>query len=65
MTIVEEHKPEYRKYYYEGDKLHRADGPAVEWANGTKEWWLNGKRHRADGPAVEHWTGRKIGRAHV
>ena len=26
---------------------HRRGGlPAVEWANGSKEWWVNGKRHR-------------------
>jgi hypothetical protein len=37
-------------------KQHREDGPAVEWAEGTKEWWIQGKRHREDGPAVE-WTG--------
>jgi len=24
--------------------LHREDGPAVEWINGTKQWWLNGKQ---------------------
>ena len=24
-------------------KLHREDGPAIEWANGDKMWWLNGK----------------------
>lgn len=23
-------------------------------ADGSKEWWLNGKRHREDGPAKEH-----------
>ena len=28
-------------------KLHRLDGPACEWANGTKEWWVNGKLHRS------------------
>ena len=22
-------------------KLHRVDGPAIEYADGTKEWWLN------------------------
>ena len=22
-------------------KLHREDGPAVEWADGSKYWWLN------------------------
>ena len=34
--------------------LHRIGGPAVELANGHKEWWVNGKRHRIDGPAVEY-----------
>ena len=23
-------------------KLHREDGPAVEWSCGTKEWFING-----------------------
>jgi hypothetical protein len=32
--------------------LHREDGPAVEWSNGDKAWYLNGNYHRADGPAV-------------
>ena len=34
-------------------KLHREDGPAIEYANGTKFWYLNGKRHREDGPAIK------------
>ncbi len=38
-------------------ELHRVNGPAIEWANGHKEWCLNGKRHRTDGPAIE-WTNR-------
>jgi hypothetical protein len=29
------------------------------YADGSKEWWLNGKRHREDGPAVEHADGYK------
>jgi hypothetical protein len=33
---------------------HRTDGPAAEWANGYKAWYLHGERHRTDGPAVEH-----------
>ena len=36
-------------------KLHRDDGPACEWTDGSKWWWVNGKRHRTDGPACE-WT---------
>ena len=38
-------------------KLHRTDGPAVEYANGDKFWYLNGKLHRTDGPAVEYYDG--------
>ena len=31
----------------------------VEYPNGTKYWYLNGKRHREDGPAVEYPNGTK------
>jgi len=31
----------------------------IEGADGTKEWWLNGKRHREDGPAYEGADGTK------
>ena len=41
------------------DKLHREDGPAIEWADGNKSWWLNGERHRKDGPACEWADGSK------
>ena len=43
----------------EQGKRHRTDGPAVEWADGYKEWWLNGDRHRKDGPAIERANGSK------
>lgn len=39
--------------------LHRLDGPAIERADGRKEWWINGKRHRVDGPAVHNPSGLK------
>ena len=39
--------------------LHREDGPAIEYANGTKHWYLNGKKHRKDGPASENYDGDK------
>ena len=41
--------------------LHRKnDLPAVEYANGTKEWYLNGKLHREnDKPAIEYSNGTK------
>lgn len=32
---------------------HCEDGPAVERADGSTEWYLNGQLHRKDGPAVE------------
>jgi hypothetical protein len=47
------------KYWYLNGKLHREDGPAVEWVDGTKYWYLDGKSHREDGPAVEYANGSK------
>ena len=41
-------------------KLHREDGPAIEYANGNKCWYLNGKCHREDGPACEYVNGTKF-----
>ena len=40
-------------------RCHRLDGPAIEWTNGDKEWWRDGKRHREDGPATEYNDSRK------
>ena len=36
------------------NKLHRTDGPAVDYPDGTQAWYFNGKYHRADGPAIEY-----------
>lgn len=49
-------------------KMHREDGPAVEFHNGELQWWINGKLHREDGPAIIkangraewYWKGRKV-----
>ena len=30
------------KCWYLNDKLHRVDGPAVEYSDGDKAWYLNG-----------------------
>jgi len=30
-------------YWYINGELHREDGPAVEYANGEKYWYINGK----------------------
>jgi len=50
-----------KRWYNEQGQLHRDDGPAVEWVNGTKskEWFQHGKRHREDGPAIEDANGEK------
>lgn len=46
------------KYYLNG-VLHREDGPAVIWRNGTKHWLIHGKSHRSDGPCTEWSDGEK------
>ena len=51
---------EYARCYYDKDnQLHRTEGPAVIWADGTKCWYHNGLRHRTDGAAVEWACGAK------
>jgi hypothetical protein len=47
------------KYWYLNDKLHREDGPAVEWASGDRHWYIKNERHREDGPAIEWADGDK------
>jgi hypothetical protein len=45
-------------YWFAGSgaerKLHRLDGPAVEYTTGSRAWFQNGQWHRLDGPAVEY-----------
>ncbi len=41
------------EYLNEKGQYHREDGPAIEWNNGIKEWFINGLCHREDGPAIE------------
>ena len=47
------------KEWCQNGKLHREDGPAVEWPAGNKYWYQNGEFHREDGPAVEYPNGEK------
>ena len=47
------------RWYNEKDRLHRLDGPAIEYANGSKAWFVDGKCHRLDGPAIEYANGYK------
>ena len=39
--------------------LHRENGPAVEYADGSKIWYQNGQLHRTDGPAIDRANGHK------
>jgi hypothetical protein len=47
------------EYHNEQGKRHRTDGPAVEYNNGSKSWWINGERHREDGPSIDYYNGDK------
>lgn len=41
------------KCWYHHGRLHRIDGPAVEYGNGDKSWLIHGLLHREDGPAID------------
>ncbi len=59
---MESIKTEYSnriEYHNEQGYRHRTDGPSIEWNNGDKSWWINGKLHREDGPAIEWDDGIK------
>ena len=34
-----------RTEWFLNNKRHREDGPAYEYSNGNKQWWLNGKQY--------------------
>ena len=69
MNEIKEMKEQYihintrgTKQYYSDKKmtvLHREDGPAVEYSDGSKLWYINGERHCEDGPAIEDADGTK------
>ena len=50
-----------RRYYNAAKQLHRTDGPAIEYADGSKSWYQNAMRHRTDGAAIEWWMATKLG----
>jgi hypothetical protein len=47
------------RFWFLNDRLHREDGPAIEYYSGRKDWYINGKYHRKDGPAIEFANGDK------
>jgi hypothetical protein len=48
------------RWYNEKNQLHREDGPAIIYADGDKEWFINDKLHREDGPAIIYADGDKF-----
>lgn len=46
-------------YFNEDGQWHREDGPAIEFADGTRKWYVNDVIHRDNGPAIEGPDGYK------
>lgn len=46
-----------RRWLDSRGRLHRCDGPALERADGGKEWFKHGRRHRLRGPSIENDQG--------
>jgi hypothetical protein len=61
MQIYHVEVDDYQTVWYDkpNGNLHRIDGPALEYVNGSKYWYLNGQLHRTDGPALEYAGGAK------
>lgn len=57
--VIIPRKPRNVEYWYKAGKVHRKEGPAEIWGDGSTVWRLNGKPHRVDGPAYEHPDGEK------
>ena len=47
------------RYFNSDGQLHRKNGPAIEFADGTKHWYFKGVLHRVGGPAIEQADGTK------
>ena len=47
-------------FYFDKEKLHRTNGPALEFVNGGEQWRVNGQLHRTDGPAAINLDGVKM-----
>jgi hypothetical protein len=52
-------QPNGQQVWKVADILHRLDGPALEWADGTSFWYFNDELHRDDGPAIEWADGSR------
>lgn len=59
MSKYNIHVDLFGTYYYLNNELHREDGPAIEYFNGDKEWFIHDRLHRDDGPAIDYVVGIK------
>ena len=41
------------EYWFKNGRLHRENGPAIQFKDGDNRWYKNGKLHRENGPAVD------------
>ncbi len=48
LIVDKDSKKVFSQHWYRNGKLHREDGPAITYADGQKEWWLNGIKDRAE-----------------
>ena len=53
--IIDEYGTKY--WHNSQGEVHREDGPAIEYPDGSKKWYKNGLLHREDGPAIEWING--------
>jgi len=49
----------YKLFFAEDHYVDRKDGPAVEWLDGSKHWYIDNRLHRLDGPAAEWADGTR------
>ena len=57
QSTMTEGRSAIREWRDEHGRLHREDGPAIEYPSGSKSWYQNGKLHRTDGPARQFANG--------
>ena len=48
------------KYWYLNGKLHREDGPAIEWSDGLKQWYLKGELYSEEFLFLKALEGKSI-----
>ena len=60
LGFVVEENPILEFHRNEAGEIHREDGPAIVYAKGNTEWYLNGKLHRDGGPAQD-WSNLEPG----